>query len=108
LKRLDEALASYDKALALKSDYVDAFNNRGVAPLELERLDEALASYDQALGAGAQARIRGGPMLESFADTAALISQLDLIMSVDTGVAHLAGMLGRPVCILLPFIPDWR
>jgi ADP-heptose:LPS heptosyltransferase len=29
-------------------------------------------------------------------------------MSVDTGVAHLAGMLGRPVCILLPFVPDRR
>ncbi len=46
--------------------------------------------------------------LASFADTAALISRLDLVISVDTSVAHLAGALGRPVWILLPFVPDWR
>jgi ADP-heptose:LPS heptosyltransferase len=49
-----------------------------------------------------------GPSLESFADTAALISHLDLVISVDTSVAHLAGALGHPVWILLPYVPDWR
>jgi len=49
-----------------------------------------------------------GPELQSFSDTAALIEQLDLVISVDTSVAHLAGALGRPVWILLPNIPDWR
>ena len=49
-----------------------------------------------------------GGDLRTFSDTAALISQLDLVITVDTGVAHLAGALGRPVWILLPFIPDWR
>ena len=49
LKRLDEALASYDKAIALKPDYAEAFNNRGIALKELKRLDEALASYDKAI-----------------------------------------------------------
>lgn len=43
-----------------------------------------------------------------FADTAALIEQLDLIISIDTSVAHLAGTLGRPVWLLLPYAPDWR
>ena len=46
--------------------------------------------------------------LGDFADTAGLIENLDLVISVDTSVAHLAGALGRPVWILLPFAPDWR
>ncbi len=46
--------------------------------------------------------------LKDFSDTAALIECLDLIISVDTSVAHVAGSLGKPVWILLPFIPDYR
>jgi len=46
--------------------------------------------------------------LASFADTAALIAQLDLVIAVDTAVAHLAGALGKAVWIALPFTPDWR
>ncbi|MCC3584501.1 tetratricopeptide repeat protein [Microcoleus sp. PH2017_30_WIL_O_A] len=46
--------------------------------------------------------------LNDFADTAAVISQLDLVICVDTAVAHLAGALGKPVWILLSFMPDWR
>src|SRR6187551_2388266 len=49
-----------------------------------------------------------GDSLEDFSDTAALISQLDLVISVDTSVAHLAGALGKPVWILLTYFPDWR
>jgi tetratricopeptide (TPR) repeat protein len=47
-------------------------------------------------------------LLEDFADTAALIANLDLVISVDTAVAHLAAALGREVWILLPLIPEWR
>jgi tetratricopeptide (TPR) repeat protein len=46
--------------------------------------------------------------LEDFADTAAAISLLDLVITVDTSVAHLAGSLGTPVWILLPVTVDWR
>jgi len=46
--------------------------------------------------------------IRDFADTAALIAHLDLIITVDTSVAHLAGALGKPTWVLLPFAPDWR
>jgi hypothetical protein len=49
-----------------------------------------------------------GNKLVAFADTAAIVSQLDLVISVDTSVAHLAGALGRPVWVLSKFSPDWR
>jgi tetratricopeptide (TPR) repeat protein len=49
-----------------------------------------------------------GPELRDFADTAAVIDQLDLVLSVDTSVVHLAGALGKPVWTLLPTPSDWR
>lgn len=46
--------------------------------------------------------------LTDFADTAALMTQMDLIISVDSAPAHAAGAIGAPLWILLPFLPDWR
>jgi hypothetical protein len=46
--------------------------------------------------------------LLDFSDTAALIEGMDLVISVDTSVAHVAGAMGKPVWILLPFAPDYR
>lgn len=46
--------------------------------------------------------------INDFADTASIINNLDLVVSVDTSIAHLAGALGKPVWTLLSFIPDWR
>jgi hypothetical protein len=48
------------------------------------------------------------PHLDDFGETAAAIENLDLVISVDTAVAHCAGALGRPVWVLLPYAPDWR
>jgi tetratricopeptide (TPR) repeat protein len=48
------------------------------------------------------------PWLTDYAETAALIENLDLVVTVDTSVAHLAGALGKAVWILLPHAPDWR
>jgi len=59
---------------------------------------DSLALFEQDLG----------PEISDFADTAAIMENLDLIISVDTSVVHLAGALGKPVWTLLPFAPDFR
>jgi ADP-heptose:LPS heptosyltransferase len=57
------------------------------------------------LGAGV---INLAPRLGDFSDTAAAISALDLVISVDTSVAHLAGAMGRPTWLMLSYAQDWR
>lgn len=49
-----------------------------------------------------------GDALDDFEDTAAVVALADLTIAVDTSVVHLAGALGQPVWVLLPFQPDWR
>jgi tetratricopeptide (TPR) repeat protein len=49
-----------------------------------------------------------GPELAEFTDTAAVLALSDLVICVDTSIAHVAGAMGRPAFVLLPFQPDWR
>jgi hypothetical protein len=49
-----------------------------------------------------------GPALADYEDTMAVIEHLDLVVTVDTSVAHVAGAMGRPVWVVLPYAPDWR
>ena len=61
-----------------------------------------------ALSASGATVIDLAPLIEDMGDTAALIAQLDIVITVDTSVAHLAGALGKPVWLLLSNDPDWR
>src|SRR5262249_13014555 len=49
-----------------------------------------------------------GGQFGDFSDTAGAVAALDLVITVDTSVAHLAGALGKPVWVLLPWVTDWR
>jgi Flp pilus assembly protein TadD len=67
------------------------------------------AAAQQLKTAGPIGRIRDlAPFLTDYAETAAAVSFMDLVISVDTSVAHLAGTLGKPVWTLVSFIADWR
>jgi Flp pilus assembly protein TadD len=58
--------------------------------------------------AGAAPLIDLAPEIADFTDTMAILEALDLVVAVDTAVAHLAGAMAKPVALLLPFAPDWR
>ena len=80
----------------------------GVEGVRLVSLQLNPAGDDAKVLAEPRAPDRVGETTEGLADTAALIAALDLVITVDTSLAHLAGALGRPVWILLGTRPDWR
>lgn len=75
---------------------------------ELVSLQKEPRRADQALLAGRPDIRHFGPEQHDFADAAALCALMDLVISVDTSVAHLAGALGRPTWVPLHHLPDWR
>jgi ADP-heptose:LPS heptosyltransferase len=91
-------VSSYHRALQLDPDSREA----------LTRYQRCIELSPGAAKAYNQLGINLAPDLHSFGDTAAVIDQLDLVISVDTAVLHLAGALGKPAWALIPFAPDWR
>ena len=85
-----------------------AFAPMATPPWQFYALQPQVRESDHAALAAWPGLVDLGPELRDFADTAAVLQLLDLVITVDTSVAHLAGALGRPVWILLPFNPDWR
>lgn len=85
--------------------FSDIFEGMGVTLVSL--LPDGQADEIDRLGQGG-AVLNAGPDLNDFADTAALITNLDLVVSVDTSVCHLAGALGIPTWTMIEHIPDWR
>jgi Tfp pilus assembly protein PilF len=80
-----------------------------VAGVRFFSLQKGEGEDEAAGGLGGTSVTHLAPAIEDFADTAALISGLDLIISVDSAVAHLAGALGKPCWVLLPaHLTDWR
>jgi hypothetical protein len=92
---------------------------RSIALAQLEPLTQVKGTTFYSLQKGAAAaQLRDIPAsmklidldsgVQDFGDTAAIVTNLDLVISVDTALAHLAGALGKPVWILLHCMPDWR
>ena len=91
-----------------RSISLNAFRGLTVQGCRFFSLQPQLREADRELLAGWRGMTDLGRTLRDFADTAALIEALDLVITVDTSVAHLAGALGKPVWILLAHVPDWR
>jgi|GEM_PF-287098 len=77
----------------------------GIALVSLQK-GEAAAEVGAYLGAAPLLSL--GPELKNFADTMAVLENLDLLITVDTAVGHLAGAMGRPAWLMLAYAPDWR
>ncbi|MEZ5961075.1 MAG: tetratricopeptide repeat protein [Hyphomonadaceae bacterium] len=85
-----------------------SLDDRALAELLKADADFVSLQMEESATAAAYKVRQFGSAIADFAELAALIETLDLVVSIDTGVAHLAGALGKPVYLMLPFRPDWR
>ncbi len=79
-----------------------------VPDIHLVSLQKGPAAAELETYRGAAPLLNLDSEIGSFEDTAAIVENLDLVLCVDTSLGHLAGAMGRPVWVLLPFAPDWR
>ena len=71
-------------------------------------LQSEIRDSDRQALEGSNNLVHFGSELNDFSDTAALCAQMDVVVCVDTSVAHLSGAMGKPTFLLLPYNPDWR
>ncbi len=96
-----------------KNDHNRSMSLHLLAPLlgmdaEFHCLQKEFRAADLALDPASMGVRLWADQLISFAETAALIAHMDLVIAVDTSVAHVAAALGKPVWLMLPYSPDWR
>jgi len=100
--------ANHAKDKSRSCSFSDFATLAGIPELSIYSLQKGPASVEVNEWPGGEKIIKLDSEIHDFADTAAIIGNLDLVISVDTVVAHLAGAMGKPVWTLLPFVPDWR
>jgi tetratricopeptide (TPR) repeat protein len=99
------ALAEFVTALPENIDYFIV--QKGIREVDQAVLMSHSVPPDSSNSASCHLRNLGED-IQDFSDTAALCALMDVVISVDTSVAHVAGALNRPVWVLLPYVPDWR
>ena len=91
-----------------RSILLEAFGELLSLPVEWVCLQKEIGAGDRAALPRFKRLRQFSDEIDDFTDTAALIACCDLVISIDTAVAHLAGAMGKPVWVLLPYVPDWR
>jgi hypothetical protein len=104
---------AWSGSLTLRNDRnrsiaLERFERMRALPLDFVALQKDIRSPDLAAVAKGAPLATYSDELADFRDTAALVDLMDLVVTVDTSIAHLAGALAKPVWLLLPFSPDWR